>query len=217
MFIYVLPLIAKDCLLTCQEQACTRTTTLYSPNFFQVWKPFHLQDDVDRQNIPHRPLWRSPRQEPQDHYKKRDLCWELLWLLWGRDHFQNKRCWQVCGDSTEKSLFRQTGAPNMERGRSFLSGRHADVGGRRAVQVEVTKRTFEFCDMSFFCFREYVFVGDIGNMEIMLKSQKFGVEVYTLASVLFIILAFSLRPCFCFIQRLGFCLCFWPSLGISWI
>ena len=76
----------------------------------------------------------------------------------------------------------------MERGRSFLSGRHANVGGGRAVQVEVTKRTFEFCDMSFFCFREYVFVGDIGNMEIMLKSQKLGVEVTTLASVLFVIL-----------------------------
>ena len=42
--------------------------------------------------------------------------------------------------------------------------------------------------MSFFCFREYVFVGDIGNMEIMLKSQKLGVEVTTLASVLFVIL-----------------------------
>ena len=77
----------------------------------------------------------------------------------------------------------------MERGRSFLSGRHANVGGGRAVQVEVTKRAFEFCDISFFCFREYVFVGDIGNMEIMLKSQKLGVEVITLPSVLFIILA----------------------------
>ena len=77
----------------------------------------------------------------------------------------------------------------MERGRSFLSGRHAYVGGGRAVPVEVTKRTFEFCDMSVFCFREYVFVGDIGNMEIMLKSQKLGVEVITLPSVLFIILA----------------------------
>ena len=91
----------------------------------------------------------------------------------------------------------------MERGRSFLSGRHANVGGGRAVQVEVTKRTFElFCDMSFFCFREYVFVGDIGNMEIMLKSQKLGVEVTTSISVLFIILVVSQWPCFCFIQRL---------------
>ena len=76
----------------------------------------------------------------------------------------------------------------MERGRSSLSGRHANVGGGRAVQVEVTKRTFEFCNISFFCFREYVFVGDIGNMEIMLKSQKLGVEVTTLTSVLYIIL-----------------------------
>ena len=41
--------------------------------------------------------------------------------------------------------------------------------------------------MSFFCFREYVFVGDIGNMEIMLKSQKLGVEVITLTSVPFFI------------------------------
>ena len=76
----------------------------------------------------------------------------------------------------------------MERGRSSLSGRHEDVGGGCAVQVEVTKRTFEFCDISFFCFREFVFVGDIGNMEIMLKSQKLGVKVTTLASVLFTIL-----------------------------
>ena len=68
----------------------------------------------------------------------------------------------------------------MERRRSSLSERHANVGGRRAVQVKVTKRAFELCGMSFFCFREYVFVGDIGNMEIMLKSQKFGVEVYTI-------------------------------------
>ena len=82
----------------------------------------------------------------------------------------------------------------MERGRSFLSGRHANVGGGRAVQVEVTNRTFEICDSSFLCFREYVFVGDIGNMEIMLKSQKLGVEVTTLASVLFVILVVFSRP-----------------------